>query len=114
MQELQDHFDQAVSEIVVAVLTIRRGERRPSIPEPLARVTAQAAVDALSRLAAFQHFEDLLRAVRILAFLACPAPQKHRAVAMYCLRPLEKDVLSDVLRQQLITSLPRSARPAVD
>jgi hypothetical protein len=106
MQELQDRFDQAVSQIAAA-LTAKKGEQRPAIPEPLARVTAQAAVDAVTRLTAIQHFDNLLRATRILAIMNCPAPQRHRAVVLYCLSPLEKDILSDVTRQQLLTSLPR-------
>jgi hypothetical protein len=40
------------------------------------------------RLAAVQHFDNLLRAIRILAVTRCPDPLHHRAVAQYCLSPL--------------------------
>lgn len=107
MQELEDQFEHAVSQIVLAVLTVRRGEHRPPVPEPLARITAQAAVDALSRLTVIQHFEYVLRAVRVLAVMRCPFPEQHRAVALYCLGPLGGDVLSDVAREELVSALPR-------
>jgi hypothetical protein len=107
MQEFQDQLDRAVERIVSLVLTSRRREHRPVIPEPLAKVAAQAAVNALSRLSAVRNFDDLLRATRILAVTKCPAPQHHRAVVRYCLNPLEKEVLSDVTRQALTDSLPR-------
>jgi hypothetical protein len=67
MQELQDQFDRAVALMVSAVLAPRRRVHRPAIPEPLVRVAAQAAVDALSKLSAIRQFDDLLRATRILA-----------------------------------------------
>lgn len=107
MQELEDQFERAVSQIVSAVLTAGRSEHRPVIPEALARVAAQAAVNALMRLAAIQHFDNLLRGTRILAILKCPDPQRHRAVVRYCLSPLEKDILSEATRKQLTNSLPK-------
>ena len=107
MQELQDQFEQAVAQMVAAIVTVRRGEHRPAIPAPLANVAAQAAVNALTKLSAIRHFDDLLRATRILAVMTCPAPEHHRAVVLYCLSPLEKDILSDATRQELTRSLPK-------
>jgi hypothetical protein len=107
MQELQDQFDHAVAFMVSAVLAPRRRVHRPVIREPLARVAAQAAVNALSKLSAIRQFDDLLRATRILAVMMCPAPERHKAVVLYCLIPLEKDILSDATKQALMDSLPR-------
>lgn len=115
MQEVQDEFEHAVTRIVSAVLTARKGERRPLIPEPVAVVAAQAAVNALMKLSAIRHFDDLLRATRISAIMRCPAPEHHRAVVLYCLSPLAQAVLSDETRQYLMDSLPRgwiTPRPA--
>lgn len=106
MQQLQDRLEHAVSQIVTAVLATPRQQQR-SIPAMLARIAAQAAVDELMRLAAVQHFDNLLRAIRILAVTRCPDPLHHRAVAQYCLSPLGKEVLSDATRQELLSSLPR-------
>ena len=107
MQEFQDHFDQAVTQVVMAAMTSRRGEQRRPIPEALARITAQAAVDALRRLTAVQHFEDVLRATRILAVMKCPSPQTHKAVARYCMGPLGREVLSEATRQEVLSVLPK-------
>ena len=107
MQELQDQLDRAVAHMVSAVLAARRREHRPVIPGPLATVAAQAAVNALTKLSVTRQFDDLLRATRILAVMMCPDPAHHRAVMLYCLSPLEKDILSDATRQALTDSLPR-------
>jgi hypothetical protein len=93
--------------MVSAVLTARRREHRPVIPEPLATVAAHAAVNALMKLSAIRQFDDMLRATRILAIMTCPAPEQHRAVALYCMNPLGKEILSDAIRQELTASLPR-------
>jgi hypothetical protein len=107
MQEVQDRLSQAVTHMVSAILTARQREGRPAIPQPLATVAAQAAVNALTNLSAVRQFDDLLRATRILAIITCPAPEDHRAVIVYCLKPLEKGLLSDAIRQEIMNSLPR-------
>src|ERR1019366_8468078 len=61
MQELQDQFDRAVAHMVSAILTARRREHRPVIPEPLTTVASQAAVNALTKLSVVRQFDDLLR-----------------------------------------------------
>ena len=115
MQEVQDQLERAVAHMVSAILTARQREHRPVIPEPLAAVAAQAAVNALMKLSAIRQFDDLLRATRILAIMTCPAPEHHRAVVRYCMNPLGKEILSDAIRQELTDSLPRgwtTPRPA--
>jgi hypothetical protein len=107
MQQLQDQLNRAAEYMVTAVLTASSKDHRPAIPEPLVRVAAQAAVNALTKLSVVHHFDDLLRATRILAVMTCPAPEHHRAVVLYCLSPLEKDILSDATRQAAMDSLPR-------
>jgi len=107
MQEVQDQLEQAVAHMVSAILTARQREHRSAIPEPLAAVAAQAAVNALMKLSAIRQFDDLLRATRILAIMTCPAPEHHRAVVLYCISPLGKEILSDAIRKELTDSLPR-------
>ena len=107
MQEVQDQLEQAVAHVVSAILTARQREHRPVIPEPLAAVAGQGAVNALVKLSAIRQFDDLLRATRILAIMTCPAPEHHRAVVLYCMNPLGKEILSDAIRQELTDSLPR-------
>jgi hypothetical protein len=107
MQELEDQFDQAVTRVVRAVMTPRRGQQHRPIPEPVVRIAAQTAVDALSRLTAVQHFENVLRATRILAVMNCPSPQTHKAVARYCMGPLGREILSAATRQEMASALPK-------
>jgi hypothetical protein len=107
MQDLQDQFNRAVTHMVSAILASRRRDHRQAIPKPLATVAAQAAVNALTQLSAVRHFDDLLRATRILAVTMCPASEHHRAVVLYCLSPLEKGILSDATRRALTDALPR-------
>ena len=72
----------------------------------VARVAAQAAVNALMTLSPARQFDDLLRAMRILAVATCPAPEYHKTVASCCLKPLETFVLSSVTKQELTRALP--------
>jgi hypothetical protein len=46
------------------------------------------------------------QALRILAVLMCPAPERHRAVVVYCIDPLVQPLVSQVIRQQLEESMP--------
>jgi hypothetical protein len=36
----------------------------------------------------------------------CPAPEDHRAVVEYCIDPLEKPIVTQVIRRRLEASLP--------
>jgi hypothetical protein len=36
--------------------------------------------------------------------MTCPAPENHKAVVLYCLSPLAKDILSDATKQALVDS----------
>jgi hypothetical protein len=106
MEKFRDQFQHYVEHIVATVLASRRGQKRQAIPEPVARVAAQAAVNALMKLTPAREFDDLLRAMRILAVATCPAPEQHRSVAIYCLAPLETGVLSSAMKQELTRALP--------
>jgi hypothetical protein len=105
MQQFQDQLERAVSRMVLAILG--SNEQRPPIAEALARIAAQAAVDELAKLTAVQHYDDVLRAIRVLAVIRCPDPPHHRAVVQYCLSPLGEEILSNATRQELLDSLPR-------
>ena len=107
MQKFRDQFQRYVEHMVSAILAARRGQKRRVIPESVARVAAQAAVNALTKLSPAREFDDLLRAMRIMAIATCPAPERHKAVASCCLKPMETFVLSSVMRQELTRALPR-------
>lgn len=107
MQKFRDQFQRYVEHMVSAILAARRGQKRRVIPEPVARAAAQAAVNALMKLSPAREFDDLLRAMRIMAIATCPAPERHKAVASCCLKPMETFVLSSVMKQELTRTLPR-------
>jgi len=107
MQKFRDQFQHHVEYIVSAVLSSRRWQKRRVIPEPIVRVAAQAAVNALTTLSPAREFDDVLRAMRILAIATCPAPEHHKTVASCCLKPMETFVLSSVTKQELTRALPR-------
>jgi hypothetical protein len=107
MQKFRDQFQHHMVDIVKAILKSRKKENRSVIPGPVATVAAQAAVNVLTKLQSVHHFDDMLRAVRLLAISVCPAPEKHKAVVQCCLSPLEVYVLSDAIKQDLKDELPR-------
>jgi hypothetical protein len=59
------------------------------------------------KLSVIRQFDDTLRAARILAIMKCPAPEQHKAVMLYCVNPLGKEILSEEIRQELTVSLPK-------
>lgn len=100
MQQLQDELDQAIEQITDDLLAYCIGRRQITIPDPVAKAVAAAAARTVSKLAGHlpvtRHVNDLLQAVRVLAVLACPAPENHEAVIRYALTPLGEPIISDV------------------
>jgi len=107
MQRFRDQFQHHVADIVRATLKSRIRGNRTVIPGPVATVAAQAAVNVIMKLPPVHHFDDVLRAIRLLAISVCPAPEKHKAVVQCCLSPLEVWVLSGAINQDLRNELPR-------
>jgi hypothetical protein len=58
---------------------------------------------ALTKLPIFNVLPaaDILRALRILAMLACPAPEDHQEVREDCIKPLGKEILSSETTDRL-------------
>ena len=71
------------------------------VPGPVADMAARAAVDTLTKLTPFRHWDDIRRGVQFLAVALCPAVENHPEVVEYCLRPLASEYLSDALQQEL-------------
>jgi hypothetical protein len=47
-----------------------------------------------------------LRAIRMLAVMICPAPERHEAVVKHCMNPLIGQHVSSVTKQRLEAALP--------
>lgn len=71
------------------------------VPRLVARLAARAAVATLMKLATIRHWEDVRRAVQLLAVSLCPDVAAHPEVEQYCLQPLASEQLSDAIRQEL-------------
>lgn len=71
------------------------------IPRLAAGLAARAAVDTLMKLTPARHWEDIRRAVQMLAVSMCPKVADHPAVEQYCLRPLASQLLSDSIQEEL-------------
>jgi hypothetical protein len=97
MKAGEDLARTAVTEGVTAALT------SSGIPRLAAGLAARAAVDTLMKLAPVRHWEDLRRAVQLLAVSMCPNVADHPAVEQYCLRPLASELLSDAIKEELAT-----------
>ena len=97
MKAGEDLARTAVTEGVTAALT-SSGIRRLA-----AGLAARAAVDRLMLLAPVRHWEDVRRAVQLLAVSMCPNVADHPAVEQYCLQPLASELLSDAIQEELAT-----------
>jgi hypothetical protein len=110
MQSVRDEIDRAVKQIAAGLLTYYVGGRKVEIPPSVTNVVADAAAKGIDKVIATvpaaRHFDDLLRAVRILALMTCPAPDKHEAVIRCALKPLGEPVVSDLVQERLKTAMP--------
>jgi hypothetical protein len=84
---------------------------------PIGQVTVRLAVDKTwerikdldfvkATLGAFDLSEPL-RAIRMLAVMTCPAPERHEAAAKFCMHPLIGEYVSTNTKQRLETALPQ-------
>ena len=76
------------------------------VPRLAAGLAGRAATDALMKLTPVRHWEDLRRAVQLLAVSMCPDVAEHPEVEQYCLRPLASELLSSAIQEELAESLP--------
>jgi hypothetical protein len=111
IQRVGDALDQAIDEVVSAVIDQRSSGNRQAISHLVVKLAAQALAAGLkqivSRLSLVGHIDQLQRALRILAILMCPAPEQHRAVIEYCIDPLERPISTQIIRQRLEASMPQ-------
>ena len=100
MKAGEDLAKTAVTEGVTAALTAC------GMPRLAAGLAARAAADTLMKLTPVRHWEDVRRAVQLLAVSMCPNVADHPEVEQYCLRPLASELLSSAIQDELAESLP--------
>jgi hypothetical protein len=95
----EDLAKAAVTKGVTAAL-IARGT-----PHLAAGLAGRAAADTLMKLTPVRHWEDVRRAVQLLAVSLCPKVADHPEIEHYCLRPLASELLSSEIQEELAGSL---------
>jgi hypothetical protein len=71
------------------------------MPRLVAGLAGRAAADTLMKLTPVRHWEDVRRAVQLLAVSMCPNVADHPEVEQYCLRPLASELLSSEIQEEL-------------
>lgn len=107
MKAGEDAAKTAVTKGVTAALT------SSGVPRIAASLAARAAVDKLMKLTPVRHWEDVRRAVQLLAVSRCPNVAEHPEVEQYCLRPLASELLSDAIQEELAELSSVSSVPAI-
>ena len=100
MKAGEDLAKAAVTKGVTAVLAAC------GTPRLAAGLAARAATDTLMKLTPVRHWEDVRRAVQLLAVSTCPNVADHPEVEQYCLRPLASEMLSSAIQEELAGSMP--------
>ncbi|MGH3218424.1 MAG: hypothetical protein ACRDPY_06790 [Streptosporangiaceae bacterium] len=80
------------------------------MPRLAAGLAGRAATDTLMKLTLVRHWEDVRRAVQLLAVSTCPNVADHPEVEQYCLLPLASELLSSAIQEELAQSLPDGDR----
>lgn len=75
-------------------------------PRLAARLAGRAAADSLMRLTPAQHWQQVRRAVELMAVSMCPNVADHPEVENYCLRPLASELLASGIQAELAESVP--------
>lgn len=103
--EFKKITDRIPEPVEKTILESRAMEKRSVVDKSLVRLAVRTVWNLIKRLPVFGQFDDLLRAVRILAILLCPAPEDHPAVYRHCIVPLvgegSRGIISDVTKKRL-------------
>jgi uncharacterized membrane protein len=105
MQAGEDLASAAVTKSVTAALV------SGGMPHLAADLAARAATDTLMKLTPVRHWDDVRRALQMLAVSTCPNVADHPEVERYCLEPLASELLSSAIQQELAQSLPGNRSP---
>lgn len=102
LAEAIDRFKQALDRVPDAVIAMITGKSdQLELNAVVVRVAVRSSWRLIMQLPVFSQIDNLLRAVRIAAVLACPAPDRHEDVLRNCLYPLGGDVISAATEKRL-------------
>jgi hypothetical protein len=110
MQAFKNNFDQAIKKVAASLISYYIAKKNVIIPDVVADAAPKAAVEGIHRLIdnmpGVRNFNDFHKAVRILAIMTCPAPEKHEAVIRCCLEPLGAPIVREVTIDRLKMAMP--------
>jgi hypothetical protein len=110
MQEFKDDLDAAIKKVAASIISYCIAKKNVRIPVFVADTASEAAVKGLHKLIdnmpAARNFNDLHRAVRLLAIMTCPASEKHEAVIRCCHKPLGEPIVSGLAEERLKVAMP--------
>jgi DNA-binding transcriptional ArsR family regulator len=110
MQEFGDDFNKVVSEVASKITSYIIGRKRIKHASFMTKIIAEAAAKSISRvmqhLTPVQNFNHVKLAVRVLAVIACPEPEKHEEVVRYCLKPLGEPIIGAEIQKRLKETMP--------
>ncbi len=98
----RNSLDRVPDWVTDAILRSRHAKKRPLIERLIVQTAVKHAWTVVQQ--AIEHtfnVEKVLIILRVLAFLCCPAPEKHPAVIKYCVIPLGNAVLEPAIKEKL-------------
>jgi hypothetical protein len=111
MQRFGDDLNKAFEEVAGRITSYYIGRKQIKHPSFITKVVAQAAAKGISRViqktALAQNFTHLKLAVRFLAVMACPAPEKHEEIVRCCLKPIGQPIISAAAQDRLKAAMPK-------
>lgn len=80
---------------------------RSFISDALVRLAATIVVDQIFQtIQESAQIPNFRRALRLSAIMSCPDPRQHTDALRCCVKPLEEEIISDEIRQELLRFLP--------
>ncbi len=107
MNRLNEEFDKAPDLIVSAIHAARQQDERSAIADITVQVAVKSLVKGIRELPGVRHFDDVVKATKMLASFICPEPEKHRAVVECCISSLGRDIITDEVTGYLRQVLPK-------
>ena len=108
VEGFQNTLEEVPGRVTDLILRSSNQRRRPLITREIVEVAVKKAWDPVQQaIEGALHTEEVLRSLRILAVLACPAPDKHRDVRQSGLKPLETEMLTSATKARLQSVFPQ-------
>jgi hypothetical protein len=105
IQKLQEHLDKVPRYVKKLILKSSKQAKRSRVTRFVIGFAVDKAWSALINLPIFHAvippIGKILRTLRILALLTCPAPEYHKEVRDQCITPLAKEMLSTETKSRL-------------